>query len=278
MALNTLNFSCGQDVDFTVTLKDAKGNPFTDFVTDDTPSATVWVGSDETSLFTPTVAWIDPTAGTVLLSFLAVDTATVKPGKYRARVSITRASDSRVFSPPDFWVNLSASPGSSSPSPSYVVLEDLLPYASWLLDLLSDEDTARLEIHCALSRQWLEGIIQSCNRLGNFSGYNVLDWSNNIAATPFGFSKYLQDQLIANKLMIDPPRLVKPICAYRTLSTYLYSKINPMEKENQFQKMSRTFERKADEWVKIYKAEIDYNGDGYADYIIDCGRMTVRSY
>src|SRR5262245_27685310 len=81
-----------------VTLRDSQGRAMTGLYTaDDTLCAAVWSGEDQATLFTPTLAWIDPDAGTLAISITAaqMESAGITDATYHLSVCVTRTVDAQ---------------------------------------------------------------------------------------------------------------------------------------------------------------------------------------
>lgn len=104
------------------------------FVPGDALSAKVFAGDGQPTLFSPTVAWITPSAGTIKLTIAAAQLAGagITPGIYRIQVVVTPTSDAEPRAVLDGRIELTATSGSASAPTAYVSASELLDYAPTL--------------------------------------------------------------------------------------------------------------------------------------------------
>lgn len=120
------------------TLRDELGQPRTDYLDTDTLAASLWAGDDQASLFTPTVAWDDAEAGTLIYSHTAVQSALLTPGStYTVMLSVTRSGTTAKT--PLCRIAMVAAPGAATALTSYCTLDDMLRISGDLLSSLSED-------------------------------------------------------------------------------------------------------------------------------------------
>lgn len=137
MVLPTYTAAVGYDKALSVSLLDDTGAAQA-WSASDTPTARVWRGGDQASLFTPTCAWVSATSGTLTVTIARTDTASLTPARYRLQVKVTRASDSKEFLGQDAWLVLTDAPGSGTVPDTYCTLDDMLDYAGELAGNLQE--------------------------------------------------------------------------------------------------------------------------------------------
>ncbi len=154
------NVECvvGADVAGTLTLLDMDGNAITTYSSAATLAAKCWMGDDQTLLFAPTVAWLDPSAGTVSYSHTAAQTASIDPGNYKVQLWITAGSLTHKH---DVVVlHFNPAPGSATAPTTYCTRKDLMRLAPWIE---TTQDLARDKTNFAeqrgAARVWLDNII-----------------------------------------------------------------------------------------------------------------------
>lgn len=271
----------GLDADRTGTLRDSSGAVVTSYTSDDTLTSLLWGGDDQSVLLNPTVAWIDAPNGVIQLSFLSADTDTLEPGKYHCRVVVTRASDGRKYSPPDFWVEVGNSPGDANPLPVYSTFEDLLLYAGWLAKQQTASDQAGFAEQRASARGWLESIILTKFRTNLTSLHNTYgNYNTAITAgvTTGASSPWLLAALSNDQLRVTPT--VKEIVSRYAISLICESIIGPGDGESPYERIACKNRKRANALVKAYSAEImassDYTDTSYPLTVINCGSCSTR--
>jgi len=168
-------------------------------------------------------------------------------------------------------------PESDAEDVGYCNADDLLTYYPALDGLFGVDDTADpkpgLMRQCERAREWLDEVIiakyQPSRRGWSIAtpGYNAYLYGAEDAP-----SKWLRDQLDAGKLIVTAK--VREICAKRALS-YLLEAQTGSEGEDSYAQLGRRFARESGEMVKTLRAEIDSDGDGYADVVIHCGMSSL---
>jgi hypothetical protein len=117
-------------------------------------AARVWPGDNRAVTFSPTLAWVDATVGTVAYSHTAAQTTAVEPGEYRLLVEVTTADGLDRFLVGD--VDIQGSPGTDAAPRAYAGEDDLYALAPWAGDLLSRSDQTNFVEQLASASRWLD--------------------------------------------------------------------------------------------------------------------------
>src|SRR5258707_978232 len=152
----TIEAEIGADVTRTLTLRTTAGNAVTSYTSAATLAAKCWQGDDQANLFSPSVAWNDPSAGTIELALAGSQTASLAAGRYKVLLEITASG--RTAKGVVAILALGDSPGSATTPPVYGTLKDMEDLATgWIDDLMSlDINTTNFLNQRALARQWLD--------------------------------------------------------------------------------------------------------------------------
>jgi hypothetical protein len=267
------------DQDFTVTLLDTNGNPYTSFTSEDSPFAEVWAGDDTPVVLEPACAWISPSLGTFTISFLSTSTSALAAGKYRLRYGVI--SGGRTFAAQDVYIRFLASPGTDAPLTYYASYQDMLDFAPWIEDEQSLTDETGFAQERYRARQWLERIIQR---------HNPMSYWNEFAIPLFGFSigtgdlpswnwgqtdPVLQGWLDSDYLLVSEQ--VTEITAKYALYLVCNAQVGPGTEKTNWQSLAQDWYADAQRLVLSYSAEI-YLADNAISPIrtIPCGRITLR--
>ena len=255
------------------------------FLTTDTLSTTIWAGEDQPSVLTPTTTWVDYVAGTFQVSVTNSQSASLLPAAYRLQTTATRAGKSASIANCRFEV-LSAA-GSAATIPVYATFEDMLTYAPWIQDLQDDNDEAGFLKERGRARSWLDDVIVARYKPGSLApqlgqpgfGSFFMGLGQSVASDCYP-TKWLRDQLKANSGVGGTTALicydqVIEIVSKRALYYVLSAQVSA-KGENPFGQKAREFRAEASNLAKLLRAEVDMNGDGYADYIINCGATNLR--
>jgi len=96
--------------------------------------ASVWRGGEEASLFSPAVAWIDATMGTLTLGIAVGQSSGLEQGKYRLQVGVTGVGGVRSLAY-DGWLEVGDSPGNVAAPLAWCDYEDMLLYSDAIKSL-----------------------------------------------------------------------------------------------------------------------------------------------
>jgi hypothetical protein len=120
------SFVCtqGSSVQITGTLKDAAGNAILDQYTgDELLTTAVWPGGSRPASFAPATTWLDPAAGTFLITIAASATATLYPGVYEG---VTRVVDGDPADACYFTLTVVYGPGGFPAAPTATTITRLV--------------------------------------------------------------------------------------------------------------------------------------------------------
>lgn len=127
------------------------------FTEDDVLSASVWRGDDQATLITPTVEWVDPDQGVVVLTITESMISGISPGTYRLQAFVTPQSDDHPRCFLDGAIRFEPTAGTAVPLPVYATSDDMeiyCPQVMKLQDLLVDQANFAQQRHRA--RTWFD--------------------------------------------------------------------------------------------------------------------------
>lgn len=278
--METLSLARGAGGSWTITIRDGDGAPITTYAGTEPLSGRVWRGGDAAPAFTVAPTWADPSAGTVTLTIPKADTADLDPGQYRIQCTITDGITDPVFF--EAILSITDAPGTATAGPVYCTLADMLDECSWLQDVsdIEHDETGFLKQRVRARQQWLHPAILAAHRPQQ--GWGATTFGNSLfgvsqVRTP-AINKILADYLAADKLMVDPPRIVTPMCAKYAVGLVLKDQITSGgggPRGNPYAALSAQFLAEASAMLAGYVAEVDINDDGYPEYVIPCGTIDV---
>lgn len=183
------------------------------FVPGDTLSAAVWPGGDTAPVFAPTAVWIDPAAATIKLTSPASQAASVAPGLYHLRVTVTPLADSQPRDVHYGLIRFLPSDGSRSLPTSLVSSNDLMTWCSEVSKLQDgDNDLAGFsEQRNRAMGEFVQDVVRRyCPRPGGSRRYVSADGSSpgpylRFAPSPDGSPPPTREQVRA---WLSPGRLV----------------------------------------------------------------------
>jgi hypothetical protein len=261
-----------RDFPFQVTNPDGT-TPTGIFLSTDVLTASVWAGSNETPLLTPTATWISATNAQYQVTFQDTDSAGLAIGQYYLQALATRIGSptrSTALLPRGTSLEILAAPGTSfTPRPTYIVLNDVKKIAPWINDLQVPDDNSGFDDQLADSRDWLDELILRNYRGGNVSllGYHgfALDaWYTGGGRRTALTNHWLFTALQTNQLLVTPR--VKQLLAYFALSKICESMIT---KSGQYVALASRFRFEAESLLCSTTVEIDVNGDGWGEVPIN---------
>jgi hypothetical protein len=260
--------------DFPFQVQNPDGTVPTDiFLSTDTLAATVWAGSNETPLLTPTATWLSATNAQYQVTLQNTDSASLAPGQYYIQAYSTRAGSpprTTALLPRGTSLEILAAPGSSfTARPTYISVTDIRKIAPWIDDLQVPDSNFGFDDQLADSRDWLDEMTLRNYRGGNVSllGYHgfALDaWYTGGGRRTSLTNRWLKAALVANQLLVTPR--VKQVCAYYALSRICESMIT---KSGQYVALASRFRFEAESLLASTTVEIDVNGDGYGEVPIN---------
>jgi hypothetical protein len=238
----------------------------------ETLAASVWPGDDRAALFSPTVAWLDPDARTMSLSWAGSDTSGLAPGRYRLELRITSGGATTKLDVAA--VDLLATPGSATAPAAYCTFDDLRVEAgSWVESLQADVSTqAGFAEERGRAREEFDRLVQAHYGGEAFSGIGWPGYTG--GPTTFGRSTWLADQLDADALIVTPD--VRRWNALWTLYLVCRRQIG-VKADSPYQAMAAGYRAEAEALAKGLAAELDTDADGECDVAIPLGMIrTLR--
>lgn len=228
----------------------------------ETLTAQIWAGDDQEVLLTPTVAWVDAPSQIQV----TIDATTLGEGDYQLRVRDNADADIA-------WHQLRVlpAPGTGEAPTTYCSFDDLLVYAPWLKNLAGESDQTGFIEQRHLARVWLDQVIQRHCRPGRnwISLGPGTVWLGGSSAA--GASTWLQDLLDDDGLLISAS--LREAAAKYAISQVLAAQVSGQEGTKTYQGLAVQFRGEAHAALSVATAEIDTDGDGAADIVIDLGRV-----
>ena len=264
----------GADVSYLVTLLDSDGNTITGYTSGATLSCSVWSGDDQAVLFAPTASWFgDPSLGQVRLDIRSAQTGSLSTGIYHLRLQVTAAG--YTYDGLYATLRLQATPGAASPRPTYCTADHLNLYAPWLSRIQDlDQDQAGFAEQRAHSRDWFDDLILRAFRGGStsISAFPCTAFWGQSQRRTGQANPYIK-QLLANNQLIVTRKVIEATALY-AIALVCQAQLMPGTK-NPYGEMADTFLRRAEDRASTITAEIDLNGDGLGDIIIELGTSDV---
>ena len=212
-----------RDFPFQVTNPDGT-IPTSIFLSTDVLTASIWAGSNETPLLTPTASWISATNAQYQVTLQNTDSSSLAYGIYYLQAYATRAGTparTTALLPRGTSLEIIAAAATAVPRPTYITIADLRKIAPWIDDLQVPDSHEGFDDPCADSRDWLDEMT-----LRNYRGGNVTSWATTASPSTPGTpaaavalrlsNRWLFACLAANQLLVTPR--VKNVCAYYALS------------------------------------------------------------
>lgn len=267
MAETILSVVKGTRREFTLSILDTDGNPVTSFTSAATPSASIWSGGSTSSLATPLVEWIDPTAGTLRLTLFSTDLSALDVQPYPIRVTLLHSGYTlEVWRG---WIDVQPEPGASTVLPTYCDFRHLVDYGGeWVKRLVVTSSYSGFQRERARARSTLDDWILARWRPDYALSVFDLTVYGSLGALE-GPDKTIRDYLDANNLIVTDK--VREITARLALS-YVCETAN----EDDMRARGVAHYRRASAIAKTYVAQLDTNADGAADISIPLGIINTR--
>lgn len=220
----------------------------------------IWQGDDQTSLIEPSVTWQDAPNGVAGFVLTGEQTASLAPARYYLLAEVQEGGEwSEAIT---CWLKITPAPGTALPLSSYCTLEDL----ERLCPRVDLEQAVGVQAGFAearhQARQWIDSqLLKKDSRNRGFRGLlpEVRTW------------------LATDALMVDA--LVIEIAARKALSIIFATAYVPGAKDSEkLTNFGALQERKAETLFFNNAFELDTNGDGVADYWIECNKIVMRGY
>lgn len=278
MSSEILELAKGTDADYQLGLIDpVTGAALSgQFVGSDTLAAVAWDGGDGATLATFGATWIDASAATIKLSVRASDTTPLEAQPYPVRVTVTKSGRSLVAW--EGWIDLSPSPGSTAAKATYGSYADMVQYGGpWLRDLLvSGTSRAGFVDERARARttldEWILANYRPARPYGSMGiGYGTSPY---LFTSPEGPNPVIKGYLDTNKLIVDDK--VREVVARLAIAFACEGKLNPDLERDPYAAQSRYQFNLAILKARGLVARIDTNGDGYAEFTVNLGKVNTR--
>lgn len=263
------------------------------FAASDALATEVSRGQDQGVLLSLATTWYtapDPTTGLptqtgytqaqVLPTITSAQSATLEPnGDYALKVWRTPSGSADRYC---IWEGtLLARPAAgaaSQPVTPYCTYQDMLLNTPWVAGIQNiDTDQEGFYSQRLQARRWLDGLILDAysRRRGGWAMFGdasqpAANWSGWGGMVGPMRSKYLTEQLAANRLVISPE--VAWTCAYKAASIVGLSQVGGASKYLALGQMAAD---RASEELQRLDAELDINGDGNTDLTIPLGTVGV---
>lgn len=242
------------------------------FLSTDVLTATVWSGSNEVPLLTPTATWISATNAQYQVTFQDADSLSLLYGVYYLQAYATRAGTpprSTALLPRGTSLEIIAAPASTASRPTYIGIIDLRKIAPWIDDLQVPDSHTGFDDQCADARDWLDEMTLRNYRGGNVSllGYHgfALDaWYTGGGRRTSLTNRWLFASLAANQLLVTPR--IRNVCSYYALSRICESMIT---KGGMYAMLAARYRLEAESLLASTTVEIDVNGDGFGEVPIN---------
>lgn len=220
-------------------------------------AAQCWPGDDLAVLFEPSVTWLDPSAGQVLVGIHADQTAGLPPATYPIRLGISTEDGLTTAWVPLLSLRLRPSPGTRVARAVYCSYDDLRVHAGgWLDSLFSQSDAA-----CAGAAE------ERGSARAELEAVLLARWAGDRA--------WLSEQLGAGRLIVT-----EPIRRWNVLwSLYLVCRRQIAAKsghgDDPYRRLASDYRAEADALLATLAVELDLDADGVADLSLPMG--TIRA-
>jgi hypothetical protein len=245
------------------------------FTGSETFSAILSTGDDQAQTATLSAAWDTTISGnpstvsapTIKLTVPTSAISSLAAGIYFYQVIINPGTDNLEAARGRLQLRVAS--GSTATLPVYCSFADMTRIVPWVATLASDEDQTGFAEQRNSARVWFENILFAHDRGQADRAYFEGGWMTPV----MGRSKWLVDQLAANKLMLNPD-IVRANALY-ALGEILEDQIGSRD-GTPYQALGDRYRAQAESIAKTVIAELDTNADGYGDYVIDCTLIKVR--
>ncbi len=246
-------------------LNSAPGIPATGFDGSETLETEVWPGGDRTASFAATTTWTDPAAAAVAIAFTAAETLALSPGHYQLVTYYTVPGQDRK----DGYgctIDIAGGPGTAAAPRTYADYATLLRYGrSWLRQLQTDDDEAGFAEQLGRARSWLEDCGHAHYRTAGMAvvvGGQAMGPRRSGARSP-----WLQEQFDADKLMVTDQ--VREACAKKALAFICEGQVGIGGASGEYARLAKVYHSQADYLATCMTLQLDTDGDGFADVVID---------
>lgn len=242
--------------------------------------AQLWPGGLAPASAAPAAAWDTSIAGNpsalaspvVLLTVASSIVAGLAPATYALQV---------LLSPDvEVWrgaLRLVGAGGTAAVPLTYATEADMLLYAPWIEDAQSSSDLAGFGGQLARATSRLNEAIVSRYK-GGSGGLSIGQPGYGAGVMLGGWgdpppSKWLRDQLDAGKLIVRDQ--VREVVARWAIADVCDAQVG-RDGETPYQALASRFRRRADALARSLRAEVDLDGDGYAEVFVNLGATDLR--
>jgi hypothetical protein len=282
----TLQVVLGTSRDFLLQVGSDTYLPWSDtnpspFLSTDILSATVSAGQDQPVLLTLFPTWVDPAAATYMVSLDDADTAALKPALFQIQVTATRAGRTAVIANAQLEVQPSA--GAAAAIPIYGTFQDMLLYASWIQAIQSENDLAGFLGHRGRARTWLDDALVDRFKIRSVgmqlgdpgSGAFFMGFPLDTQPTKWFRGILAENTGVGGSSALIVTGTVKEAVSKMAIHYVLADQVT-RDPESPYIKLAGGFARAAVSCLKSLRAEVDINGDGYGEYIVNMGATDLR--
>ncbi len=272
MSNSTWEVEQGLDATFDVDVRDSQGNLITTYTGGEALDGLVWPGQDMAQTFALFPVWVDPSVGLTTCPVTAADTLNLGVGNYRVRLNLTDAGANHR---PYYTgiLSVTASAAAAVLAPTYCSYQDMLDLAGWIGDLQDAlHDETGFAKQRAAARIRLDSII-----LHSYRGHTVGQFgehSNAAFSWAYGGGKrrsvltspIIRTWLASNFLMVRDE--IRTIQAHWSIANVCLANLASGANYISF---GAWHQRQGDMMAASATAELDINGDGFAEIGVPLG-------
>lgn len=260
MGAEVYSVNQGATLSIDVQLRDSRGIPIPDFDGSEIFTSYLWPGGNREVVANPTTIFVNPPLAMIQIILEDTLTSTLLPGRYSL---ITRSLDgSRYVDVYGCQVSVVEVFGAGPTPIVYSSYQNMLDYGStWLEQLSTDNDQTGFAEARARARTWLEDLIFAHYRTGAIdpSGYGA--WIN------AGRSRYMADLLAGGGLIMTD--WIVEACSKKALAFVCERQIGINDTSVVYARLARMYHGQADYLASTGRVEVDTNGDGFGDIVVD---------
>lgn len=236
----------------------------------------VWGGDDQATVITPSAEWIDAPTARVRLAITASQSSSLPIGVYPLEITaiINGTGQRRGFL--DAWLQVAEAPGVATAPPVYGTVQDLFDYGggAWLGPLRTEQGLANFTRQRARARSRLDTLILKAYRpWTRWNGARNQYQDNGEGQSLEGYDPTMRGYLASNKLIVTDE--TREICALLALEQVCRQQFT-FTADDPFPARAAYFKAQASRLIKCYRAEVDTNADGIADFSFNLGVHSIR--
>ncbi|HWE39524.1 MAG TPA: hypothetical protein VG406_23445 [Isosphaeraceae bacterium] len=273
--------AAGVDGVWTRCLNDPRtGRPSLDYSAADVLTARVWAGGGQPTLATPAVAWAPQGPPYYQVTLAASQAAALGPGQWYCLVTVALAGTTTSQEAFDGVLVVTDAPGTATAPRVYCGRVDMVRIAPWIESVGASGQQAGFADERGVARDFTETLLQRHYR-GNrwFPRQGTLD---HLLDGVLGLYRpgrqdvTLQGWLDAGGLILAGPTGTQVVRAnaYLALAEVLEPLIGDRGKTS-YQALAARFRARGEEILINLTPEIDTDGDGKADVVIELGNVDV---